>query len=344
MLRVALGAVFGASVGLFSAPQRNIVHASSAPLESSSVEAPSTSVAKGSGLDKKHTGKVQRKAITGQFRKYTLGEIIPLSHDVALLRFLLPTDEDVFNLRPCSTLQGYMKVGITAMDEIMRFYTPVTVNGTKGYFDVIVKRKPQGRMTGHLLGLHVGDTMMFRCVAFKLSYEANRFEHVGMIAGGTGFTPMLQVINHSLREGVTDRYGNPDRTKLSFLYCNRTERHILLRGMFDRLAKEYSDRFKVWYSVDAPVDRANWDGYVGYLTEQMVRDTMPPPSDDGKSIILLCGPDQLIHHAAGVPLGVTDALSRGLRHQPVAPDLANLSVVEGILGNLGYTADQVYKF
>jgi cytochrome-b5 reductase len=295
-------------------------------------------------LPKGATGAISRKAITGQFRKYTLGEIIPMTHDVALLRFLLPHDDDVFNLQPCSTLQGYMKVGATAMDEIMRFYTPVTRNGTKGYFDLIVKRKPQGRMTSHLLGLHVGDEMMFRCVAFKVKYEANRWDSVGMIAGGTGFTPMLQVINHALSPDARDAKGKADRTKLSFLFCNRTERHVLLRGLFDRLARENPDRFKLAYSVDAPIDSATWTGYTGYLTEEMVKETMPPPSTDGKSIILLCGPDQLLQHAAGIPMGVGHTLSGSLRLQPVAPDLQNLSVVEGILGRLGYDANQVYKF
>jgi cytochrome-b5 reductase len=300
--------------------------------------------AKPAPLPKGVTGKIRRQAITGAFKKFTLGEIIPITHDVALLRFLLPEASDEFTLQACSTLQAYFKTGNTAMDEVMRFYTPVTVNGTKGYFDIIVKRKPQGRMTSHLLGLHVGDEMMFRCVAFKVKYDANRWQEVGMIAGGTGFTPMLQVINHALRDASKDAYGKPDRTKLSFLFCNRTERHILLRPLFDRLQRQHPDRFRMAYSIDAPIDAAKWDGYVGYLTEQMVRETMPPPSQDGKSIILLCGPDQLLSHAAGVPMSVGHTLSGSLRMQPVAPDLVNLSVVGGVLGKLGYDASQVYKF
>lgn len=334
-MRVLFAALLG---GFLSAGTTSIC--SAAAEDSATVSATQSENLKTSGV----VGKMEKRAISGQMKKYVLGEVIPMTHDVALLRFLLPTNEDVFNLAPCSTLQAYFKLGQTAMDEVMRFYTPVTPNGTKGYFDIIVKRKPQGRMTSYLLGLHPGDTCMFRSVAFKVKYEPNRWDSIGMIAGGTGFTPMLQVIRHALTHQTKDSSGQKDRTKLSLLFCNRTERHILLKGMFDKLAREYPERFRVAYSVDAPVDPDSWKGYVGYVTKAMVIETMPPPSSDGRSIILICGPDQLLYHAAGVPMTATNALSGGLRMQPVAPDLANLTSVGGILGDLGYDATQVYKF
>jgi cytochrome-b5 reductase len=182
-----------------------------------------------------------------------------------------------------------------------------------------------------------------RSVAFKVRYEPNRWEHVGLIAGGTGFTPMLQVIHHAM-QGGTDRKGNVDRTKLSFLYCNRTENHILLRGVFERLAREHPDRFTLGMSVDKPLHPETWKGYTGYLTEKMVRDHMPPPSLKEKAVVLLCGPDLLMHHAAGVPTGASSQLSGGANIQPLAPDLANLTGLSGVLGAVGYSDDQVFRF
>ena len=57
-----------------------------------------------------------------------------------------------------------------------------------------------------------------------------------MIAGGTGITPMLQVIRAILK--------NPrDTTKLYLIFANQTEEDILLRQELESLQ---SDRFHLW--------------------------------------------------------------------------------------------------
>nr|CCC94741.1 unnamed protein product [Trypanosoma congolense IL3000] len=189
--------------------------------------------------------------------------------------------------------------------------------------------------------MHVGDKLLFRSVVFKLQYRPNRWNHVGMIAGGTGFTPMLQIIRHSLLEPWEN--GVVDRTKLSFLFCNRTERHILLKGLFDDLAAKYPDRFKMHYTIDNAIDPDTWPHSVGFVTEEMIRTTMPAPEEE-KKIILLCGPDQLLSHVAGTPMGTMNTMSGGLNIQPMAPDLNNLVALGGVLGKLGYSNDDVYRF
>lgn len=285
---------------------------------------------------KKRPGEV----FSQRYAPYQLGEVIPITHDTALFRFLLHDDEE-FNLRPCSTLQACYKYGVQPMEQCHRFYTPVTANHTKGYFDIIVKRKQGGLMTEHLFGMHVGDKLLFRSVTFKVQYRPNKWKHVGMIAGGTGFTPMLQVIRHSLLEKWED--GVVDNTKLSFLFCNRTERHILLKGLFDDLAERYAHRFKVYYTIDQCVDPDNWKHFVGRVTKEMVQKTMPAPDEKDK-IIMICGPDQLLNHVAGTPMGTMSTMSSGLNIQPLAPDLNNLVRLGGILGDLGYSNDDVYRF
>lgn len=285
------------------------------------------------------------EVFSARFQPYMLGEVIPITHDVALFRFLLNNPDDEFNLKPCSTLQGCYKHGVQAMDQCYRFYTPVTPNHTKGYFDIIVKRKQGGLMTNHLFGMHVGDKLLFRNVAFKIQYRANKWDHVGMIAGGTGFTPMLQIIRHALTEPLEP--GKVDKTRLSMLYCNRTENHILLKGMFDLLAKEFPKRFRMFYTVDSPVNAKEWarqpNSYVGYVTEEMVKATMPSPSEKN-SIVMLCGPDHLLNHVAGTPMHTMAAMSGSLNIQPGAPDLNNLVGLGGVLAKLGYTDDKIYRF
>jgi cytochrome-b5 reductase len=56
-----------------------------------------------------------------------------------------------------------------------------------------------------------------------------RVRKIGMIAGGTGITPMLQIINAIMKE----KKGS---IELSLLFANQTEQDILLREMIEDLA------------------------------------------------------------------------------------------------------------
>ena len=71
----------------------------------------------------------------------------------------------------------------------------------------------------------------------------------GMIAGGSGITPMFQVAQGILR--------NPyDATKVFLIYANVAEDDILLRKEFDAWARDHRARFKVWLSATADVTEA----------------------------------------------------------------------------------------
>lgn len=67
------------------------------------------------------------------------------------------------------------------------------------------------------------------------------------MSGGTGITPMLQLIRQITRDPK-------DETKLSLLFANQTEEDILLRDELEEAAKNHSDRVKVWYTVDRPTE------------------------------------------------------------------------------------------
>ncbi|EAN94143.1 putative cytochrome-b5 reductase [Trypanosoma cruzi] len=278
----------------------------------------------------------QENVFGTKFKPFVLGEVINLAEDVAVFRFLLPKPEMEFDLMPCSTLQGCFKEGINIVDQPMRFYTPVTRNGTKGYFDLLVKKQVNGRFTEHLFSMNVGETLLFRTVQYKLKYRKNAWEEVGMIGGGTGICPLLQFLNASL-----DTPG--DTTKLSLLFANRSENKILLKGMLDKLSQEHSHRLKVYYTVDSIENEdGSYNGYVGYITEKMLQETMPKPAP--KNLLLVCGPDPMMEKLVGAPPSVLKAMSSGQAYQPAGAVLNNLADVEGTLGRMGYTKDIVYRF
>ncbi len=58
-------------------------------------------------------------------------------------------------------------------------------------------------MSQHFSKLKVGDTVLMKGPLPKIQYFPNMKKHVVMLAGGTGVTPMLQLIR-----AVTENPGN----------------------------------------------------------------------------------------------------------------------------------------
>jgi cytochrome-b5 reductase len=88
----------------------------------------------------------------------------------------------------------------------------------------------------------------------------------GMIAGGTGITPMLQITKAIMRDPK-------DKTQVDLLFANVNEEDILLKDDLDDLAKEYPGKFRVHYVLNNAPE--GWTGGVGFVTEDMIKVCFP---------------------------------------------------------------------
>ncbi|KAF5630048.1 NADH cytb-reductase [Fusarium sp. NRRL 52700] len=170
-------------------------------------------------------------------------------------------------------------------ESVARSYTPVSNNSDLGVLELVIKVYPDGKLTsGYLAKLEVGDEVLFRGPKGAMKYRPNLCKKIGMIAGGTGITPMFQVIRAICEH---DR----DTTEISLIYANRTEEDILLREELDRFARKYPKNFKVYYMLDHPP--ANWKFGSGYVTRELMREKLPSPTIDSK--VFLCGPPGMVN-------------------------------------------------
>ena len=89
---------------------------------------------------------------------------------------------------------------------VSRSYTPVSNNSDPGELRLVIKMYPDGELTGkYLQNLQVGDLVEIRGPKGAMRYRKGMVKEIGMIAGGTGITPMYQVC-HSFHysDSVTD--------------------------------------------------------------------------------------------------------------------------------------------
>lgn len=117
-----------------------------------------------------------------------------------------------------------------------------------------------------------------------MRYRKGRFNHIGMIAGGTGITPMFQVIR-AICEDKTDT------TEVSLVFANGTEDDILLRTQLETFQRDYPKNLKLWYMLDNPPQKG-WAYGKGYVTKEVLEQRMPHMAPDTQ--ILLCGPPGMV--------------------------------------------------
>lgn len=205
-----------------------------------------------------------------------------LSPNVYRFVFQLPGSQEVIGL-PIG-----QHVAIKAMINgaaVSRSYTPTSNNLDRGTLELVVKCYPDGVLTGqYLANLKVGDSVQFRGPKGGMKYHNGLCKKIGMIAGGTGITPMYQLIRAICED---DR----DTTEISLIYANRTEEDILLRQELEKFARNYPKNFKLWYMLDHPPGK--WAYGKGYITPEVMGARLPGPASDTK--IMLCGPPGMVN-------------------------------------------------
>ena len=233
-----------------------------------------------------------------------LASVKRLTHDTSRFRFELPSSEHSLGL-PCAS-------HILAVDNAMvaRAYTPVSDPHTKGHFDLVVKRYPNGYFSERFHRMEPGDVMDFRGPVTTLQYEPNAARSLGLIAGGTGITPMYQIIRAVLADPE-------DRTQLRLLYASKSRGDVLLGEELEALAARHPEQLQVRYLLErdgAGGAAAGPAATTGRVSAETIRGFLPPPTA-ARTALFVCGPPPMMAALCGppqAPRGERGRLSGGL--------------------------------
>ncbi|RHZ44659.1 hypothetical protein Glove_714g19 [Diversispora epigaea] len=217
------------------------------------------------------------------WKQFPLKEKIQISHNTALYRFAFSHPNDVLGLPIGQHISVQAEINGKL---VQRSYTPTSSDDDLGHFDLVVKTYPSGMISKWLDDLKIGEKITVKGPKGQFKYRPGLVNALGMIAGGTGITPMLQIIRAICK--------NPrDKTKVNLIFANVTENDILLKDELDTLAAQH-DNFNVYYTLDKPL--RNWVGGTGFITPEVIQKYCPKPANDIK--ILLCGPLPMVNAMA----------------------------------------------
>lgn len=180
-------------------------------------------------------------------------------------RFKLPTPRSILGL----PIGQHISIAADLPDPngkivpVLRSYTPISGDHQPGHFDLLIKSYPQGNISKHMASLTIGQTIKVKGPKGAFVYTPNMVRHFGMIAGGTGITPMLQIIRAIVRGRATG-----DKTQVDIIFANVTRQDILLKEDLDAVANEDTG-IRVHYVLDRPEE--GWTGGVGFVTGDMIQ-------------------------------------------------------------------------
>jgi len=223
------------------------------------------------------------------FTKVTLIQKVSVTHNTRRFRFALQTKDTVFGL-PIGN-HVLIRFFDAKNDAIIRPYSPTSSSTEVGFFEIVVKIYSDGVMGQYLDNLAIGDTIDVKGPTGHVHYDRPShitvrrlrkttffdFTTINMIAGGTGLTPMYQVI----QKVITDPF---DKTKIKMIYGNRTEDDILCREDLEKF-RQVANVDIVFTIGSAP---NTWKEETGRVTSEMIGKYLAPPEDE--PVNLLCGP------------------------------------------------------
>lgn len=179
-----------------------------------------------------------------------------------------------------------------------RAYTPVDVRPDDREIDFVIKIYADGKLTPLLGRLRPRDEILMRGPRGTIRYDdcaihtkpngRVRATYINMICGGTGVTPMLQIVRHIVEDRRKD-----EEPLVKLLFANRTREDVILREELDKLSED--DRVNVRFLLTGASSSSSDDddkksSYIfGKVNEDVIRSATFKSGEKGV-VSLICGP------------------------------------------------------
>lgn len=195
----------------------------------------------------------------------------------------------------------------------LRPYSPISSPSQNNHIEFLIKKYPSGKASSHFHNLSQGDKVYFAGPIKGPRWTANTYEHVTLIAGGTGLTPCYQLLQHI--------FSDPnDKTAVTLVHGINTDSDVLLAQELQSFQDRFPQRLNVVRCVSNPSKDCTLRS--GRIDLDALRDALQGRDvQAGRSAAYICGPPAM------------EAAIKGSR-----------SGNDGILRQLGYDFKHVFSF
>ncbi|XP_025071092.1 cytochrome b5 reductase 4 isoform X1 [Alligator sinensis] len=221
------------------------------------------------------------------YRKCKLISKTEVTHDTRLFCLLLPQST---HFQVPVGQHVYLKQIVTGK-EVVKPYTPVSCSLQTHFKEpschdgaclfLMIKIYPSGLFSSELDRLQIGDYIYVSNPEGSFQKcQVQTLEDLFLLAAGTGFTPMIKLLNY-----VLTNVNSLWTVKLMFF--NKTEDDILWRDQLEQLILQ-DKRFEAQFILSEP--SKEWNGKRGKISSSLLSEFFKRSKQDSKVLICICGP------------------------------------------------------
>ena len=209
--------------------------------------------------------------------------------DDAVSIYLTEADGSPIEFRPGQ----FLSVDVTVSGErLRRAYSLASTCLPDVPVHITVKRIEGGLVSNHLNdSLRPGDELAVLGPSgnFTVEPRAVNQRHLVLVAGGSGITPIMSILETILRVESDSR--------ITLIYGNRGWDDVIFRGRLESLEREFGERLTVDHVLQTPPDW--WTGERGLLGSEVLESRLRAlqVEDDGMIRYYLCGPTPMMEAA-----------------------------------------------
>ena len=207
----------------------------------------------------------------------------------------------------CPSSMWHVDLRLPASDTdgfVVREYTPVSTFddlAARGRLELLIKLYSDGKMSRLLAALSVGSVVEVSRPKPTLSLPELDDDstlaggtHFVLVAGGTGITPMYQLVTALV---TRLRENQSARLRVSLLNSNHTHADVLLLRELDVLAKEHGDVIHVGHTLTAEATDVPAGFLRGRIDAPMLASLLPTCNLEGLARkFIVCGPQPMMDH------------------------------------------------
>lgn len=196
--------------------------------------------------------------------------------------FSFVTDEDEFEFHPGQYLEWTLGHKKSDSRGNRRYFT-IASSPIEEEVRIGVKFYPEpSSFKKALLGMKEGDVIVASQLAGDFTLPRNKHQKLCFIAGGIGVTPFESMLSYMLER--------KQKRDITIFYSNKTTSDIAYQDTFENARKELGVNTVYALSEQNSIP-TNWNGEVGFVTVDMIKNKMP---DYKERMYYISGPHGMV--------------------------------------------------
>ena len=180
-------------------------------------------------------------------------------------------------------------------ETLMGYFSPITRPSDEGVIGLLARADSKGGPITRLLELSRPGSTLYMCAmgGLRLKFDSERIlfrdqeiKRIGLLAGGTGIAPMIQIIR-AYGHYVRSHPGPLPKFQLNLIYAAEEMHDLAYMKILETVRDQIPSQFRFYVILNHPP--LGWTEGVGFVERHDIIKHLTYPPTDG-DLVVMCGP------------------------------------------------------